>query len=118
MHAGVLGCRSCFLTHWPLLSLRQDNSTKSVIETPPSETWQIKFHPASDSLILAAAGGSSSRVALWSAEDAQSKAHLGIPAVSPPSLPPFWQPIVFHGLASREGGEAVPFQIPRTAWLT
>ena len=63
--------------------LGQDNSTKAVIETPPSETWQIKFHPASESLILAAAGGSSSKVAIWSAEDAQSKAHLGIPAVSP-----------------------------------
>ena len=62
----------------------QDNSTKAVIETPPSETWQIKFHPASDSLILAAAGGSSSKVALWSGEDAQSKAHLGIPAVGAP----------------------------------
>ncbi len=61
----------------------QDNSTKSVIETPPSETWQIKFHPASDSLIIAAAGGSSSKIALWSADDAQPKGHLGIPAVSP-----------------------------------
>jgi hypothetical protein len=59
----------------------QDNSTKAVIETPPSETWQIKFHPASDTLIVAAAGGSSSKVALWSAEDAEAKGHLGIPVV-------------------------------------
>lgn len=59
----------------------QDNSTKAVIETPPSETWQIKFHPASDTLIVAAAGGSSSKVALWSAEDAEPKGHLGIPVV-------------------------------------
>ncbi|EIE22794.1 WD40 repeat-like protein [Coccomyxa subellipsoidea C-169] len=64
-----------FIRIWNL----QDNSTKAVIETPPSETWQIKFHPASDTLIVAAAGGSSSKVALWSAEDAEPKGHLGIP---------------------------------------
>ena len=42
-----------------LCNLPQDSSTKAVIETPPSETWQIKFQPQSDSLIIAAAGGSS-----------------------------------------------------------
>jgi hypothetical protein len=93
--------RAASLRRHLLLSLGQDNSTKSVIETPPSETWQVKFHPTSDSLLLAAAGGSSSRVALWSAEDAQSKAHLGIPAVSSPLLLlPLAVPQAPWGLAS------------------
>ena len=60
----------------------QDSSTKAVIETPPSETWQIKFQPQSDALIIAAAGGSSSKVVLWDVVDTQPRGHLGIPSVS------------------------------------
>ena len=59
----------------------QDSSTKAVIETPPSETWQIKFMPQSDSLMLAAAGGSSSKVVLWDVVETQPRGHLGIPSV-------------------------------------
>ncbi len=68
-----------------LCNLLQDSSTKAVIETPPSETWQIKFQPQSDSLIIAAAGGSSSKVVLWDVVDTQARGHLGIPSVSPQS---------------------------------
>jgi len=60
----------------------QDSSTKAVIETPPSETWQVKFQPQSDSLIIAAAGGSSSKVVLWDVVDTVARGHLGIPSVS------------------------------------
>lgn len=59
----------------------QDNSTKCVIDTPPSETWQIAFNPAADSLLIAAAGGSSNRVVIWSGEDASMREQLGLPAV-------------------------------------
>ncbi|CAL5220193.1 g2165 [Coccomyxa viridis] len=65
-----------FIRVWNL----QDSSTKAVIETPPSETWQIKFQPQSDSLIIAAAGGSSSKVVLWDVVDTQARGHLGIPS--------------------------------------
>ena len=60
----------------------QDSSTKAVIETPPSETWQIKFQPQSDALIIATAGGSSSKVVLWDVVDTQPRGTLGIPSVS------------------------------------
>ncbi len=53
------------------------------METPPSETWQIKIHPTADSLTLAAAGGSSHGIAIWNCENAQKEQDLQIPGVSP-----------------------------------
>lgn len=37
--------------------------------------------PQSDSLMLAAAGGSSSKVVLWDVVETQPRGHLGIPSV-------------------------------------
>ena len=81
----------------------QDSSTKAVIETPPSETWQIKFQPQSDSLIIAAAGGSSSKVVLWDVVDTQARGHLGIPSVSPQSDPIAAQACCVLGRVGSEG---------------
>jgi WD repeat-containing protein 61 len=41
-----------FIRVWSL----KDSSTKAIIETQPSETWQITFAPAGDQLQVAAAG--------------------------------------------------------------
>ncbi|KAK9829667.1 hypothetical protein WJX72_007240 [[Myrmecia] bisecta] len=56
-----------------------DNSTKAVLETPPSETWQITFHPSSDPLLVAAAGGSSNMVTIYNADTSQKHATLLLP---------------------------------------
>ncbi|KAL3162354.1 hypothetical protein ABBQ32_010037 [Trebouxia sp. C0010 RCD-2024] len=53
-----------FIRVWSL----QDHITKDVIETPPSETWAICFNPASDTLQIAAAGGSSNGISLYNCD--------------------------------------------------
>jgi WD repeat-containing protein 61 len=59
-------------------------STKAVIETPPGETWQIAFAPLpaqtrEGDVILAAAGGASNRVVIWSTNDAEKVAEFCLP---------------------------------------
>ena len=70
-----------FIRVWNL----EETSTKAVMETPPSETWQICFHPTADTLTIAAAGGSSNSVALWNCDTAQKAEQdlLKIPGVRP-----------------------------------
>ncbi len=45
-----------------------DSELRSYIETPPSETWQVAFQPHVAEPIIAAAGGSSNKITLWSTE--------------------------------------------------
>ena len=59
-------------------------STKAVIETPPGETWHIAFAPLpaqqrEGDVLLAAAGGASNRVVLWSTNDAEKVAEFALP---------------------------------------
>ena len=55
-----------FIRVWNL----DTHATKAIIETPPSETWQICFHPTTDDLQIAAAGGSSNSVFLYNCNEA------------------------------------------------
>lgn len=66
-----------FIRVWSL----EDHHTKAVIETAPSETWQVKLHPSHDQLQVAAAGGSSNKIVLYSAEDARVLQQLALPPV-------------------------------------
>ncbi len=63
-----------------------DSVTKAVIETPPGETWQIAFPPSSPSdasgsspQLIAAAGGASNKVVIWSADTAEKVAEMALP---------------------------------------
>ena len=59
-----------------------DSVTKAVIETPPGETWQIAFPPVSNDggpQLIAAAGGASNKVVLWSADTAEKVAEMSLP---------------------------------------
>ena len=67
-----------FIRVWNLA----EGSTKAVMETPPSETWQIKIHPTAQALTMAAAGGSSHGITIWSCETAEKQQELKIPGVS------------------------------------
>lgn len=67
-----------FIRVWNL----HDGSTTAVLETPPSETWGIQFHPTSDALTIVAAGGSSGGVSVWECEPAVLKQSLKVPGVS------------------------------------
>lgn len=58
----------------------QDHTSKALIETPPSETWAVAFHPAQDRLLIAAAGGRSYKVVLWDAEARKAQASLKLPS--------------------------------------
>ncbi len=59
----------------------QDTSTLAVIETPPSQTWQLAFNPSSDELLLAAAGGSGNKVVVWAPEEQVGRQELPLPEV-------------------------------------
>lgn len=59
------------------------------METPPSETWQIKMHPNADSLTMAAAGGSSHSIAIWNCENAQKEQDLQVSGVGDLGLKSF-----------------------------
>lgn len=68
-----------FIRVWSL----KDSSTKAIIETQPSETWQITFAPPGDQLQIAAAGGNTNMVKIWSADSAETAAEvaaLALPA--------------------------------------
>lgn len=67
-----------FIRVWNLA----ESSTKAVMETPPSETWQICFHPTAETLTIAAAGGSANEITLWSCDTAQPVKRLKFPGVS------------------------------------
>eukprot|EP00884_Botryococcus_braunii_P017001 jgi/Botrbrau1/3985/Bobra.0365s0057.1 len=64
-----------FIRVWNL----KDTSTLAVIETPPSETWQLAFNPTSDELLLAAAGGSGNKVVVWAPEEQVGRQELPLP---------------------------------------
>lgn len=73
-----------FIRVWNLDS----HATQAIIETPPSETWQICFNPAAE-LQIAAAGGSSNSVFVYNCSSAVSEqdrqkpaSTLSLPAVS------------------------------------
>lgn len=67
-----------FIRVWSL----QDHITKDVIETPPSETWSICFNPTSDTLQIAAAGGSSNGVSLYNCDGSGTPVStMSLPAV-------------------------------------
>ena len=62
-----------------------DSVTKAVIETPPGETWQIAFPPSQSHggpLLIAAAGGASNKVVIWSADSAEKVAEMALPDAS------------------------------------
>lgn len=44
-----------------------DRGLRADIDTPPSETWAIDFCPTSQSLLVAAAGGSSNQIHVYDA---------------------------------------------------
>jgi hypothetical protein len=51
------------------------HQTRTIIETPPSETWGIQFGPVTEhSVTIAAAGGSTGRVAIHKAESSEDPA--------------------------------------------
>ena len=59
-----------FIRVWNL----KDSTTKAIIETQPSETWQITFAPPGDQLQIAAAGAVHAPTAIsLSCSDASSK---------------------------------------------
>lgn len=65
----------------------ETHTTKSIIETPPTETWGIAFGPAQggDALLMAAAGGSTGKVKVHKAggaEDPAEVASMDMPQVS------------------------------------
>jgi WD repeat-containing protein 61 len=61
---------------WDLVT----HETKVSIECPPSETWAIDFSPvATDTHLIAIAGGSSNKVKLWSVEEAKERSVLSMP---------------------------------------
>jgi WD repeat-containing protein 61 len=65
-----------FIRVWSI----QDHQTAQIIETPPSETWQIAFNPRQDSnRQIAAAGGSSNTITLYNATDDAAKGTLPMP---------------------------------------
>ena len=68
----------------------QDHSTKSVIETAPSETWQVRLHPSADQLLVAAAGGSSNKIFIYGTDEAKAVQQLDLPPVSSPLLTNAW----------------------------
>lgn len=62
----------------------KDSVTKAVIETPPGETWQIAFPPSNAEnnggpQLIAAAGGASNKVVIWSADAAEKVAEMALP---------------------------------------
>ena len=59
----------------------QDHSTKSVIETAPSETWQVRLQSSGDQLLVAAAGGSSNTVVIYGTDEAKALQRLTLPPV-------------------------------------
>ncbi|KAK9796627.1 hypothetical protein WJX73_003482 [Symbiochloris irregularis] len=58
----------------------ESHDTVAVIETAPSETWQVKFHPNADKQLVAAAGGSSNQIMIYSM-DADVVQTLQLPPV-------------------------------------
>jgi len=69
----------------------EDCNTKCLIETQPSETWRIAFGPpAGDSVILAAAGGSTGNVIIHRGgdQDPVVVSTMQMPAVSGQALQP------------------------------
>lgn len=54
-----------FIRVWNL----ESHATKAIIETPPSETWQICFNPTANDLQIAAAGGSSNSVFVYNCDE-------------------------------------------------
>ena len=67
-----------FIRVWSL----EDHMTKDVIETPPSETWAICFNPTSETLQVAAAGGSSNGVSLYNCDGSGTPvSSMSLPAV-------------------------------------
>lgn len=59
----------------------QDHSTKAVLETAPSETWQVKLQQAEDRLLIAAAGGSSNKIVIYNVDEAKAVQELKLPPV-------------------------------------
>ena len=76
-HNAVSSSLDSFIRVWNL----ETHSTVAVVETAPSETWQVKFHPSADQLLVAAAGGSSNQVVVYSTHEASAQQHLALPPV-------------------------------------
>lgn len=78
--AGTLAASSALdsiIRVWDLVT----GETKAVLECVPSETWAIAFNPiATDPRLLAVAGGSSSKIKIWSVSDASEQAVLSMPS--------------------------------------
>uniref|UniRef100_A0A7S0RVB2 Anaphase-promoting complex subunit 4 WD40 domain-containing protein n=1 Tax=Pyramimonas obovata TaxID=1411642 RepID=A0A7S0RVB2_9CHLO len=55
------------------------NETKAVLETPPAEVWGIAFNPGESSTHIAAAGGASAAVNVYSLESKTSVSTLSFP---------------------------------------
>eukprot|EP00899_Mesostigma_viride_P008880 jgi/Mesvir1/17994/Mv09336-RA.1 len=60
------------------------NEQKAVFEATPSESWSVAFSP--DGRHVAAAGGSSLSVAIWSIETRQKEATYAVPPPDPPGM--------------------------------
>ena len=79
---GTAACSSAldsFIRVWNL----DNDSTIAVIETAPSETWQVCFHPSQQKMLVAAAGGSANRVAVYDTADSELSQQYTFPAVRP-----------------------------------
>uniref|UniRef100_A0A0C9S4R3 TSA: Wollemia nobilis Ref_Wollemi_Transcript_22636_1472 transcribed RNA sequence n=1 Tax=Wollemia nobilis TaxID=56998 RepID=A0A0C9S4R3_9CONI len=53
------------------------NNTISILESPPSEAWNMQFHPKGE--LLAVAGGGSASVKLWNTASWQTDVSLAVP---------------------------------------
>ncbi|KAK9833840.1 hypothetical protein WJX74_007448 [Apatococcus lobatus] len=68
LHSSGVWAGSSALDSFIRLWDHNNSSTKAIIETPPSETWQIAFQPNVAEPVVAAAGGSSNKITLWGTE--------------------------------------------------
>ena len=66
-----------FIRVWNL----DNHNTKAVIETAPSETWQVRLHPSGDQLLVAAAGGSANQITVYDTDEAKAIQQLALPPV-------------------------------------
>lgn len=60
-------------------SLQNDTEQRALLESMPTEVWDVKFCPVRDKCMIAAAGGTLSKVKLWDITDMDGNAKTPAP---------------------------------------